>query len=722
MSMLSKVARISVVLLSLLALTVPSPAKSAPAAITPFAGAPECMDMNGDGHADVTDNPSFGRRPDNALWHDLWNEVNGCHYDHEHGDDPTLVNAVFGNLGEEWGGSGIDHPFHTANEHNAVKHRSHRVTVRVNIPCRSINGSDLCVTDVRILHHLDFFAMSTRFHSFWMEIRVCRVSNSSDCGTFGRGGFIDFGSLMDQINESRVPVPADNVPFPLPNCGTTNRRLHRTDNQFAAWYGFFYGSANPNCLPASFWAGGTPLGWLQAGSLVGQTWAKLDLSNPTNPTIICPDGSCTSNESSREQAHLIAGSLNSTLAVNSKINQRGFTNLYGFIDPSCTAPSETCVPFYAINVPAGNFQYRDDAFGLGEKQYDILFNGRSSGWIKFPGRAQEPTPTSTPAPPTSTAPVPTATSISSDPFVSSDVNPASVKIGDTAVVSVNLNNIPSEGYKSAEFSCTYDPSLVEKSNIVATNLFGADPVVVIHDPQPGTFIVAIAGADSNRATTSGPAFTFSVKGLQAGQSQIKCTARVSKGDNVPIDLQSNGATLTILGAETTSTPIVTPTETPGDHEHPAPTGMPPLESPTPLPATNGAVGGQVSASKPVTVSLVDVNNATVASVPVDSSGMFILTALPGSYTLLATASGYLSHQGSVTLMAGETIVKPVVDLLAGDVDGNNVIDQFDALTIGMNYTASTPTSADLNNDGAIDFLDLELLAENYRKTGPSTWE
>jgi hypothetical protein len=60
--------------------------------------------------------------------------------------------------------------------------------------------------------------------------------------------------------------------------------------------------------------------------------------------------------------------------------------------------------------------------------------------------------------------------------------------------------------------------------------------------------------------------------------------------------------------------------------------------------------------------------------------------------------------------------------LAGDIDGNNVIDQFDALTIGMNYNASTPTAADLNNDGVINVLDLELLAGNYRKTGPLSWE
>jgi hypothetical protein len=60
-------------------------------------------------------------------------------------------------------------------------------------------------------------------------------------------------------------------------------------------------------------------------------------------------------------------------------------------------------------------------------------------------------------------------------------------------------------------------------------------------------------------------------------------------------------------------------------------------------------------------------------------------------------------------------------LLAGDIDGNNVIDQFDALTIGMSYNTATPAAADLNNDGTINVLDLELLAKNYRKTGPLPW-
>jgi hypothetical protein len=88
----------------------------------------------------------------------------------------------------------------------------------------------------------------------------------------------------------------------------------------------------------------------------------------------------------------------------------------------------------------------------------------------------------------------------------------------------------------------------------------------------------------------------------------------------------------------------------------------------------------------------------------------------------ATASGFLSAQGSVTLTGGSASTMPNITLLAGDIDGNNVIDQLDAMTIGMNYNTASPAAADLNNDGIINVLDLELLAENYRKTGPLPWQ
>jgi hypothetical protein len=123
----------------------------------------------------------------------------------------------------------------------------------------------------------------------------------------------------------------------------------------------------------------------------------------------------------------------------------------------------------------------------------------------------------------------------------------------------------------------------------------------------------------------------------------------------------------------------------------------------------------------VTVSLYDVSDVLVTSVTANTDGTFTLSAPAGTYTLVATASGFLGAEGSVTLTAGTTTTKPLVTLLAGDIDNNDVIDQFDALTIGMSYNTSSPAAADLNNDNVINVLDLELLAANYREVGPIAW-
>jgi hypothetical protein len=322
-----------------------------------------------------------------------------------------------------------------------------------------------------------------------------------------------------------------------------------------------------------------------------------------------------------------------------------------------------------------------------------------------------------------------------------------------------LNNVPPEGYTSTEFTCTYDASLVEAGNIVVAGLFGADPAVAINGPQGGSFIVAIAGSGGNKAAASGTVFTFTVTGLQAGQTSIACTARVSKGDNVLTTLASTGSSLTITG----SAPAPTFTPTADDSATPAPSSTPdgsvtpepsttpdesvtpepsatPLESPTPTPVESptptftftpepsptpipdGTLTGLVIAGKPVIVSLYDTGGALVASAAANPDGTFSLTAPSGTYTIVAVASGYLGARGSVTLMPGGTTAQPGITLLAGDIDNNNIIDQFDAMTIGMNYNAASPAAADLNNDGIINVLDLELLAHNYRETGPLAWE
>jgi hypothetical protein len=106
---------------------------------------------------------------------------------------------------------------------------------------------------------------------------------------------------------------------------------------------------------------------------------------------------------------------------------------------------------------------------------------------------------------------------------------------------------------------------------------------------------------------------------------------------------------------------------------------------------------------------------------VNPDGTFNLSALAGNYTVIASAEGFLDAQGAPTLTSGATTTMQTVILLAGDIDGNNVIDQVDAMTIGMNYNLAAPTAADLNDDGIINILDLELLAGNYGQSGALAW-
>ena len=651
------------------------------------------------------------------------------------------------------------------------------------------------------------------------------------------------------------------------------------------------------------------------------------------------------------------------LGDNVARNQRLGIIADGVRNPFCPGSTEP-------NVPHLHFMLRPTIVGATFAGWTVNYlpvlnkttfakNGQAVGLFKPLLNVFDAPPTPSPTPstatPTETPSTPTASAVPSQtptftppssPYVSTIVNLTNIQIGETALATVSLNNVPPNEYTSAEFTCTYDESLVEVSNITVVDLFGADAAVAINGPQNGSLIVAIAGSNRSKATTSGTVFTFDAKGLQAGQSALECTARVSKGDNILSSLPSIGTSLTILdltstptatqvptsvesgtptatqpSSETptpepftptippdvstatptptpnfpppgsqTATPIIptdwltftnslygfefkyppqgviaegrtdgfaridlpfeqgtnlsekylevivqenanpcqsplqtpnpgetvtingisflkqtgadagvghlhqwiaystlrdnvcvsldfilhslnpgnsstpppvfdfdaesavfaqivstytwltVPTATPTASTAPAesetptvtPTGSSstPVVSPTvttaslsPTPSgNNGAVAGQILASESVTVNVYDTNNILVGTIETDVDGRFRLEVAPGTYTVVAEASGFLSAQGTVTLTTGNTIILPPITLLAGDIDGNDVIDQFDALTIGMNYNSSTPSAADLNDDGIINVLDLELLAQNYRETGPVVWE
>ncbi len=274
-----------------------------------------------------------------------------------------------------------------------------------------------------------------------------------------------------------------------------------------------------------------------------------------------------------------------------------------------------------------------------------------------------------------------------EPTASVVLNPASVEVGGTSTGTLMLTNIPQGGYASAEFTCTFNPALVSISNIADSGLFGSDPAVAMSGPANGSFVFAVAGTNSQRATTDGAVFTFTVTALAAGDAEINCVARVSTGGSLTT-IASVPATLGI------TEPVV----------------------------LDGSLAGTVLATKTVTVTLYKQDTTVQGTATPDANGNFSITAPAGTYSAVASAPGFLRAQASPVLTSGATTTLQSVTLLAGDIDGNDVIDQFDALTIGINYNLAAPGAADLNNDGTINVLDLELLAANYRLTGPLAWQ
>jgi len=529
-----------------------------------------------------------------------------------------------------------------------------------------------------------------------------------------------------------------------------------------------------------------------------------------------------------------------------------------------------CPGSQEINIPHLHFMLRPTTIGATFAGWTVNYNwyynfttftknGTTVGLYKPLMNTMDDVMTPTP---TDITPTPTG------PFISTTTDVSNIDIGATTLITVRLNNVPTEGYTSAEITCPYDASLLEVSNITVASLFGTDPAVAIYGPQNGSFIVAIAGSLGNKATTSGTAFTFDVKGLQTGQAPLECTARISSGDNQLSAIESIGTVLTIGGVAPTSTvtPTATVTPSPTSSVTPTPTSpagdwltftnqtygflfkYPPqgtiasggddnftridlpftdgtnlrekyleiivaenvnpcqsplatqsmLETsetvningitflkqtggdagagnfyqwiaysaikdnacvsldfilhslnpdnfPTPPPVfdyaaesavfeqivstfewlasvQDGTLTGTVTASKLVTVDLYDMDEVLVDTTSVNPDGTFTFTVPAGNYTTIASASGFLNAQASVTINGGNTTTLNAINLSAGDIDGSGVIDQFDAMTIGMNYNAAEPSVADLNNDGIINVLDLEALAGNYRKTGPVIWQ
>jgi len=176
-----------------------------------------------------------------------------------------------------------------------------------------------------------------------------------------------------------------------------------------------------------------------------------------------------------------------------------------------------------------------------------------------------------------------------------------------------------------------------------------------------------------------------------------------------------------IEAPPTDASIITmapPTETP----------IPATETPTPTVAVNGSISGSVtrmgtSDATGITV-LLTKPDGTVISANLSPAGEFSFPDLvPGTYQIIATASGYVPRQAQVIVEMGIPVSLPPTQLVAGDTNDDGRIDIADAALVASNFDANgvvTPT-VDLNRDGRIDILDLAQIGASFGLVGPTGW-
>lgn len=368
-----------------LLLVLAAAVSSASAPVAPYVGAPLC----------ATHDPT--------AYHTLWNDVDGCHYDHEHKSSPHDVDDVLGTDYYTWAGGEISYPWQThagggahhsqpqaGQLENELKHTGYNWIVRNDMPCVPAAGAVGCITDFRIQAHIVFSPVDAvvRFHSYWVEARVCLPSDLNNCGTIRTGGWMDYGRLSvttrqpnGQFTNVWVPLPGD------PPITDSTRRLHPGNSDAAT---------NPlTTASESFWYGTrritegmTPPALFHTVHIAqGDIWQNIDAANPSATNLYCYN--CKYNGSTI-QMHQLGFRVDQMIKPlydpdkNGRIDFNGYTDRFGRVVQGCSAAGLDCVPFQMVNVPIASYSYRDDGHGIGPstKEYDIAPAGES--WITYP--------------------------------------------------------------------------------------------------------------------------------------------------------------------------------------------------------------------------------------------------------------------------------------------------------------------------------------------------
>lgn len=386
-------------------------------AIQPYPSAPLC--------------PDSGEAHDNNLFHTLWDGERGCHYDHEHGQDPFISDVADTfpgfDLRELIGGVGVGHTNPSSPMENTHKHGGYKWEVTLSHSAGCVGGEGATVgVDAAVIqyHHFGDYSIEfeARNHSTVALMRQCLSENPTDYGYMFVNQLQDYGQRVAPYQGMVLSYPDS----PVPSYGSGLKPYFTIDciggiapcNKYPDYQDFLERAVSADTLwvsePLHLQESGSPLfGLLFKARDTYQVLDWRDQEYPFTFLWLCSsDGGSTYDpvgcrfNSTTSRVQQVAGTIPEawdnmrgfdTDSRAGRITAAGFVTRFGTLNPDCSAPGQDCYPIKLDQAFVGRYgslfyNKAQTASPISQPERDIYFCGDQvclegavgavpSGWI-----------------------------------------------------------------------------------------------------------------------------------------------------------------------------------------------------------------------------------------------------------------------------------------------------------------------------------------------------
>lgn len=263
-------------------------------------------------------------------------------------------------------------------------------------------------------------------------------------------------------------------------------------------------------------------------------------------------------------------------------------------------------------------------------------------------------------------------------------------------VSVNVDSTPD--LFAAQLSLAYDGADLNVVEVRTGDVWPAGDTYVVKKTGGGGSVEFAATLTDDTQTVSAGQLVSVIFEAQNPATQI--TTDITKGTTLELILSNQSGD--VIGSTDPSDLTITV---------------------NPAPEIEGTVTLQAPDSREITINAVSAFQSAQGGVTRNSGVAFSIALPSGSdYKLTATAPCHLSAETGANIQSPST--GNDVTLIAGDVNGDNVINIQDLSAMGSRFGGGPGTlpCADLvGEDDVVNIRDLSRAGSNFGKSGPSPW-